>query len=62
MRSKASARHTSTGREITITAAAADGRLRAGTVFMDEPLVMATENALLAAALTPASPPSATRV
>jgi UDP-N-acetylglucosamine 1-carboxyvinyltransferase len=28
-------------------------RLRAGEVFMDEPSVMATENALLAAALTP---------
>src|SRR3954451_21160998 len=31
------------------------GRLRAGDVFMDEPSVMATENALLAAALTPGS-------
>jgi UDP-N-acetylglucosamine 1-carboxyvinyltransferase len=31
----------------------APGRLRAGDVFMDEPSVMATENALLAAALTP---------
>jgi UDP-N-acetylglucosamine 1-carboxyvinyltransferase len=31
----------------------ADGGLRAGEVFMDEPSVMATENALLAAALTP---------
>ncbi len=29
------------------------GRLRAGDVFMDEPSVMATENALMAAALTP---------
>jgi UDP-N-acetylglucosamine 1-carboxyvinyltransferase len=29
------------------------GTLRAGEVFMDEPSVMATENALLAAALTP---------
>ncbi len=29
------------------------GRLRAGEVFMDEPSVMATENALMAAALTP---------
>src|SRR3954471_6042873 len=29
------------------------GRLQAGTVFMDEPSVMATENALMAAALTP---------
>lgn len=31
----------------------ASGRLRAGEVFMDEPSVMGTENALLAAALTP---------
>jgi UDP-N-acetylglucosamine 1-carboxyvinyltransferase len=31
----------------------ADRGLRAGEVFMDEPSVMATENALLAAALTP---------
>src|SRR4051812_13086798 len=30
-----------------------NGRLQAGQVFMDEPSVMATENALLAAALTP---------
>src|SRR3954466_8479998 len=30
-----------------------DGRLRAGEVFMDEPSVMATENAVMAAALTP---------
>src|SRR3954463_15148512 len=37
-----------TGRDIVLT-----GRLRAGDVFMDEPSVMATENALLAAALTP---------
>src|SRR3954451_18328091 len=29
------------------------GRLEPGTVFMDEPSVMATENALMAAALTP---------
>ena len=29
------------------------GGLRAGDVFMDEPSVMATENALMAAALTP---------
>src|SRR3954462_623544 len=29
-----------------------DGRLRAGEVFMDEPSVMATENAVMAAALT----------
>lgn len=39
------------GRVITLTATG--GRLSAGTVFMDEPSVMATENALLAAALTP---------
>ncbi|MEN0015956.1 MAG: UDP-N-acetylglucosamine 1-carboxyvinyltransferase, partial [Solirubrobacteraceae bacterium] len=39
------------GREISLTATG--GRLSAGTVFMDEPSVMATENALLAAALTP---------
>ena len=32
---------------------AAPGRLRAGDVFIDEPSVMATENALMAAALTP---------
>jgi UDP-N-acetylglucosamine 1-carboxyvinyltransferase len=32
---------------------AAPGGLRAGDVFMDEPSVMATENALMAAALTP---------
>src|SRR5919201_3389369 len=31
----------------------APGRLRGGDVFMDEPSVMATENALMAAALTP---------
>ena len=31
------------------------GGLRAGDVFMDEPSVMATENALMAAALTPGS-------
>jgi UDP-N-acetylglucosamine 1-carboxyvinyltransferase len=31
----------------------APGGLRPGTVFMDEPSVMATENALMAAALTP---------
>src|SRR6187200_1425833 len=31
----------------------APGGLRAGEVFMDEPSVMATENALMAAALTP---------
>jgi UDP-N-acetylglucosamine 1-carboxyvinyltransferase len=36
---------------ITITAPA--GGLRAAEVFMDEPSVMATENALMAAALTP---------
>ena len=33
--------------------AAPNGGLRAGEVFMDEPSVMATENALMAAALTP---------
>jgi UDP-N-acetylglucosamine 1-carboxyvinyltransferase len=38
-------------RDIVLTAPA--GSLRAGDVFMDEPSVMATENALLAAALTP---------
>jgi UDP-N-acetylglucosamine 1-carboxyvinyltransferase len=38
-------------RDITLEAPA--GGLRAGTVFMDEPSVMATENALMAAALTP---------
>jgi UDP-N-acetylglucosamine 1-carboxyvinyltransferase len=36
------------GRDIVIS-----GRLRAGNVYMDETSVMATENALLAAALTP---------
>jgi UDP-N-acetylglucosamine 1-carboxyvinyltransferase len=39
------------GRDISVTAPA--GGLRAGDVFMDEPSVMATENALMAAALTP---------
>src|SRR3954463_3196484 len=39
-----------TGRDIVLK-----GRLRAGDVFMDEPSVMATENALMAAALTPGS-------
>ncbi|MDX6664679.1 MAG: UDP-N-acetylglucosamine 1-carboxyvinyltransferase, partial [Solirubrobacteraceae bacterium] len=39
--------------ERDISIVARDGRLRAGEVFMDEPSVMATENALLAAALTP---------
>ncbi len=42
---------------ITILAGAAgnggERRLKAGEVFMDEPSVMATENALMAAALTP---------
>ena len=38
-------------RDIVIEATG--GRLRAGNVFMDEPSVMATENALMAAALTP---------
>jgi len=39
------------GRDILISAPG--GRLCAGEVFMDEPSVMATENALMAAALTP---------
>lgn len=39
------------GEDIVIEAAG--GHLRAGEVFMDEPSVMATENALMAAALTP---------
>jgi UDP-N-acetylglucosamine 1-carboxyvinyltransferase len=39
------------GRDIVLTAP--NGGLRAGHVFMDEPSVMATENALMAAALTP---------
>jgi UDP-N-acetylglucosamine 1-carboxyvinyltransferase len=39
------------GRDIVITAP--NGGLRAGELFMDEPSVMATENALMAAALTP---------
>jgi UDP-N-acetylglucosamine 1-carboxyvinyltransferase len=38
------------GRDIVLS-----GRTRAGDVFMDEPSVMATENALMAAALTPGS-------
>src|ERR671927_647796 len=38
-------------RDIVLTAP--DGGLRAGEVFMDEPSVMATENAVMAAALTP---------
>jgi UDP-N-acetylglucosamine 1-carboxyvinyltransferase len=38
-------------RDIVITAP--NGGLRAGEVFMDEPSVMGTENALMAAALTP---------
>ncbi len=38
-------------RDIVLTAPS--GGLRAGDVFMDEPSVMATENALMAAALTP---------
>ena len=37
----------------TSSSTAPDGGLRAGEVFMDEPSVMATENALMAAALTP---------
>jgi UDP-N-acetylglucosamine 1-carboxyvinyltransferase len=40
------------GRDIDLEA---PGGLRAGDVFMDEPSVMATENALLAAARTPGS-------
>ena len=39
------------GRDISLSAP--NGGLRAGDVFMDEPSVMATENALMAAALTP---------
>jgi UDP-N-acetylglucosamine 1-carboxyvinyltransferase len=39
------------GRDIVLRTRA--GRLQAGNVFMDEPSVMATENALMAAALTP---------
>ncbi|MGX6448542.1 UDP-N-acetylglucosamine 1-carboxyvinyltransferase [Patulibacter sp. S7RM1-6] len=39
------------GRDIEMTAP--KGGLRAGEIFMDEPSVMGTENALLAAALTP---------
>jgi UDP-N-acetylglucosamine 1-carboxyvinyltransferase len=39
------------GRDIRLTAA--DGGLRACDFFMDEPSVMGTENALMAAALTP---------
>ena len=39
------------GRDIELSAPA--GGMRAGDVFMDEPSVMATENALMAAALTP---------
>ena len=39
------------GRDIVLDAPI--GGLRAGEVFMDEPSVMATENALMAAALTP---------
>jgi UDP-N-acetylglucosamine 1-carboxyvinyltransferase len=39
------------GRDILLTAP--NGGLRAGEVFMDEPSVMATENALMAAALAP---------
>ncbi|MGI8559131.1 MAG: UDP-N-acetylglucosamine 1-carboxyvinyltransferase [Solirubrobacteraceae bacterium] len=42
--------HAETGRDIVLSAPAG---LRAGDVFMDEPSVMATENVLLAAALTP---------
>src|SRR5208283_3671654 len=41
---------TECGREIVLSAPRG---LRASDVFMDEPSVMATENALMAAALTP---------
>jgi UDP-N-acetylglucosamine 1-carboxyvinyltransferase len=44
------------GADITFTADGdllLEGDLRAGEIFMDEPSVMATENALMAAALTP---------
>src|SRR5690606_22113913 len=48
---------TDAGGTIRIEARAQNGsgprRLRAGDVFMDEPSVMGTENALMAAALTP---------
>ena len=40
-------------RRATSCSSAPRGGLRAGDVFMDEPSVMATENALMAAALTP---------
>ncbi len=40
-------------RDGQIVLSAPPGGLRAGDVFMDEPSVMATENALMAAALTP---------
>ncbi|MCW2989493.1 MAG: murA, partial [Solirubrobacterales bacterium] len=43
--------HHEVDRDISIFAGA--GGLQAGEVFMDEPSVMGTENALLAAALTP---------
>ena len=46
-----SARRFAHERDIVIDAPV--GGLRAGDVFMDEPSVMATENALMAAALTP---------
>src|ERR671933_803661 len=39
--------------ERDILLSAPNGHLRAGEVFMDEPSVMATENAVMAAALTP---------
>ncbi len=42
--------HVESGRDIVLTAPRG---LRASDVFMDEPSVMATENALMAAALTP---------
>ncbi len=47
------ARETPDPDAIVLSGTGADGRLRAGEVFMDEPSVMATENALMAAALTP---------
>ena len=48
-----SARWARTSRSTATSCCARPGGLRAGDVFMDEPSVMATENALMAAALTP---------
>src|SRR5256886_2639285 len=48
---KALAAEVDFGHDIAITST--DGGLRPGDVFMDEPSVMATENVLMAAALTP---------